>query len=271
MAWHTLTSLISIEQLLRSAQRTHGVTRTRETDYHKLRGVDRYGSLLYPHYSQKDLDLKSCFWKIVSRINLGPKEITGKERIFINGGSGSIGTVSIQLLKLCGYHVTATCSSQHVQRMKDMECDRVIDYKNEDFAKILAKDIDVFLDCVGDENSEAGALLVLREGGHYLTLRGNLLSTTDELGLAKGLSTVLSELVQKKASLKASRNISYDWVFNQPSHTALAIGAYLTEQGILKPPRLDGSVYRGLSSQTFIEAHQRQESGEASGKVVVEY
>jgi len=51
----------------------------------------------------------------------------------------------------------------------------------------------------------------------------------------------------------------------------LAIGAYLTEQGILKPPRLDGSVYRGLSSQTFIEAHQRQESGEASGKVVVEY
>lgn len=59
------------------------------------------------------------------------------DRIFINGGSGGVGTFGIQFAKAIGCHVTTTCSTPNVQLCKDLGADEVIDYKTTDITQAL--------------------------------------------------------------------------------------------------------------------------------------
>ncbi|TQS32858.1 hypothetical protein Golomagni_06814, partial [Golovinomyces magnicellulatus] len=59
------------------------------------------------------------------------------DKIFINGGSGGVGTVSIQIAKLLGCHVTVSCSTPKVQLCKDLGADEIIDYKKTDVLTAL--------------------------------------------------------------------------------------------------------------------------------------
>ena len=60
-------------------------------------------------------------------------------KILIHGASGAIGTYAVQLAKHMGYHVTAVCSTKHVNLIYELGADQVIDYKKEDFRSIPVK------------------------------------------------------------------------------------------------------------------------------------
>ena len=74
------------------------------------------------------------------------------QKVFIQAGSGGVGTFAIQLAKHLGATVATTTSAANVDLVKGLGADVVIDYKTQDFEAIL-RDYDVVL------NSQDGKTL----------------------------------------------------------------------------------------------------------------
>ncbi|KAF2187561.1 reticulon-4-interacting protein 1, mitochondrial precursor [Zopfia rhizophila CBS 207.26] len=78
--------------------------------------------------------------------------IKAGDRIFINGGSGGTGVVSIQIAKALGCHVTTSCSAANVGLCKSLGADEVLDYKSAGIIEQLkgkGQIFDLILDNVG--------------------------------------------------------------------------------------------------------------------------
>lgn len=70
------------------------------------------------------------------------------DRILIYGGSGAIGVAAVQLAKSYGAEVTAVVETRHLDLVRSLGADRIIDYTAQDFAKIGER-FDVVFDAVG--------------------------------------------------------------------------------------------------------------------------
>ena len=57
------------------------------------------------------------------------------ERVLINGASGGVGTLAIQIAKALGGEVTAVVSTRNVEQARALGADRVIDRTREDFTR----------------------------------------------------------------------------------------------------------------------------------------
>ncbi|KAJ0337060.1 hypothetical protein COL922a_007187 [Colletotrichum nupharicola] len=83
-----------------------------------------------------------------------PKEhLEPGSKVFINGGSGGVGSFTIQFAKAVGAYVVATCSTTNVDLCKSLGADEVIDYRTSDIlAELKAKGpiFDVAIDNVGN-------------------------------------------------------------------------------------------------------------------------
>jgi NADPH:quinone reductase-like Zn-dependent oxidoreductase len=108
-------------------------------------------------------------------------------RVFINGGSGGVGTWSIQIAKALGYEaIITTCSAAHVDLCKKLGADKVLDYKATDVVAYLQEQrhtFDLVIDNVGSDSAAlyAASRQALRvpDGsfvqvgvGHAMTLSG---------------------------------------------------------------------------------------------------
>jgi NADPH:quinone reductase and related Zn-dependent oxidoreductases len=89
------------------------------------------------------------------------------QRIVVYGASGSIGTAAVQLAKHLGAHVTAVCDTKHVELVRSLGADVVVDYTQEDFTK-NGETYDVVLDAVG-KHSFRRCRRSLVPGGIYVT------------------------------------------------------------------------------------------------------
>jgi NADPH:quinone reductase-like Zn-dependent oxidoreductase len=92
------------------------------------------------------------------------------QRILIYGASGAIGTAGVQLAKYFGADVTAVCSIKHLELVRSLGADRVIDYTREDFTK-NGQTYDVIFDAVG-KHSFRRCRGSLNRGGSYLATDG---------------------------------------------------------------------------------------------------
>lgn len=89
------------------------------------------------------------------------------QTILINGASGSIGTVAVQLAKSMGAHVTAVCSTRNIDLVRSLGADEIIDRTVSDFTNADAA-YDVIFDTVG-KSSFSKCRKALKPGGIYLT------------------------------------------------------------------------------------------------------
>ena len=85
----------------------------------------------------------------------------------LNGASGGIGSAALQLLKAKGCIVYATCRTHHIEKIKQMGADKVIDYTKDDFTKIDEK-FDVIFDSVG-KSSYKKCKAIMKDGGVYIS------------------------------------------------------------------------------------------------------
>jgi NADPH:quinone reductase-like Zn-dependent oxidoreductase len=105
--------------------------------------------------------------------------------VLVNGATGAIGSAAVQLLRDMGAVVTAVCGAEHMELVRGLGADRVIDYTAEDFTRDERR-YDVVMDAVG-KSSFGRCRRLLKPGGLYLSTDLGPLSQNPVLALVTPL------------------------------------------------------------------------------------
>ncbi|APW39581.1 NADPH:quinone oxidoreductase [Rhodoferax koreense] len=186
------------------------------------------------------------------------------QKVFIQAGSGGVGSIAVQLAKHLGAFVATTTSTRNVEWVKALGADVVIDYKTHDFATEL-HDYDVVLNSLGSDELKK-SLQVLKPGGHLVSISG---PPTPDYGAEQGLAwplrqvlRLLSHGIRKQAK---RRGVTYSFLFMRAHGAQLREITSLIESGAIRPV-----VDRVFSFADTGNALAYVESGRAKGKVVVQ-
>ncbi len=99
--------------------------------------------------------------------NIRASGIKSGENALVYGATGSIGSAAVQLLKHFGINVTAVCNTKHVELVRSLGADDVIDYQTQDFTK-TDKKFGFIFDAVG-KSSFGQCKPLLTEKGIYIS------------------------------------------------------------------------------------------------------
>ena len=93
--------------------------------------------------------------------------VTNTQKVLINGASGCVGSVAVQISKRAGAEVTGVCSTANLNKVEAIGADKVIDYTKEDFTENNEK-YDIIFDVVG-KSTFLRCKNSLKENGIYLS------------------------------------------------------------------------------------------------------
>ena len=170
--------------------------------------------------------------------------------ILVIGGSGGVGTFTVQIAKIFGASVTAVCSTENIDLMHSIGADAIVDYKTDDFTKSNAR-FHAIIDIVGSGSLRTHRRL-LRDDGVYVAVAVGKTS----MGVIGRMLRIalLSKLGSKKMLSFVSSSNSAD------------LGALrdLVENSNLKP-----IIQRSFSLTEVAEAMRLQGEGHTKGKTVI--
>lgn len=185
------------------------------------------------------------------------------QKVLIHAGSGGVGTFAIQLAKHLGAVVATTTSTANVDLVKRLGADVVVDYRKDDFEKLLGG-YDVVLNSLGPETLTR-SLDVLRPGGRLISISG---PPDPAFAREKGASWIVGlvmRLMSHRIRRSAARHhVGYSFVFMRASGDQLRQLSLLLESGAICPV-----VDRVYPFESTSEALAYVETGRAKGKVVV--
>ena len=178
--------------------------------------------------------------------NIRAAKVQPGQKVLVNGGTGAIGSAAIQILKYFDAHVTAVCATQHLELVKSLGADIVIDYSKEDFTQTKEK-YDFVFDAVG-KSSFGKCKPLLNEKGIYIST---------ELG-KNGENIWLALLTPLFAGKKL--------LFPLPTITKADVVflKQLVQLGKFKPV-----IDRAFALEDIVEAYRYVETGMKTGNVVI--
>lgn len=179
------------------------------------------------------------------------------DKILIHAGSGGVGSFAIQYAKEKGAFVYTTTSTENVDWVKDLRADQVIDYKTEDYKKIV-ENADIVFDTLGHDYT-VDAFEVLKKGGTVVSVKGPM----DEKS-AKEFGIADYKLPEDLAKALENKDAIYKFIWMHPDGGQLKQIKTLIEAGKIKP--VINKIYPFSES---IEALKHLATGHAKGKIVI--
>lgn len=185
------------------------------------------------------------------------------QKVFIQAGSGGVGTIAIQLAKHLGATVATTTSAANIDLVRRLGADVVIDYKTQDFETVLSG-YDLVLNSQDGETLKK-SLRVLKPGGLVVSISG-----PPTVAFARDLKlNVFLRLVMRLLSWRVRRearrlHVRYSFLFMRAEGKHLAQIAQLLDAGVIRPV-----VDKVFPFDKTAEALAYVETGRAKGKVVV--
>jgi len=190
-------------------------------------------------------------------------KLTKGQKVFIQAGSGGVGTIAIQLAKYLGATVATTTSADNFDLVKSLGADVAIDYKTQNFETIL-KEYDLVLNSQ-DEKTLEKSLKILKPGGKVISISGPPdMAFAKEISLSWFMKTAIFFLSRKVRSQAKKLDVNYSFLFMQANGKQLSEIGKLIEQGVIKPV-----VDKVFSFEQMNDAMTYVSSGRAKGKVIV--
>ena len=185
------------------------------------------------------------------------------QKVFIQAGSGGVGTFAIQLAKHLGATVATTTSAANVDLVKSLGADVVIDYKKDDFETML-HGYDVVLNSQ-DQKTLEKSLRILKPGGKLISISGPPdPEFAKEIGSPWYLQLIM-KLLSSGVRKKAKRlGVIFSFLFMRAQGNQLSQITALINSGIIHPV-----MDKVFPFEATNEAMAYVESGRAKGKVVV--
>lgn len=185
------------------------------------------------------------------------------QKVFIQAGSGGVGSFAIQLAKHLGATVATTTSAANADLVRGLGADVVIDYRTQDFEQILSGyDLVLYSQ---DSAALEKSLRVLKRGGQVVSISGPPdPAFARDLKLNPLLKIVvhfLSRGVRKRAK---ALGVGFTFLFMRAEGQQLAEIGKLIESGVIRPV-----VDRVFPFAETAEALAHVETGRARGKVVI--
>lgn len=170
--------------------------------------------------------------------------IQSGQKVLINGASGGIGSLAVQLAKHFGAEVTGVCSSPRLEYVRSLGADQVIDYTKEDFTK-NGETYDLIFDILG-KSSFSRCKSSLKPNGRYFLVSFKMkqlfqMLWTSMIGSKKVICALLTERTEDLIFIKE-----------------------LVEAGKIK-----SVIDRCYPLEQTAEAHRYVEQGHKKGNVVI--
>jgi NADPH:quinone reductase-like Zn-dependent oxidoreductase len=168
-------------------------------------------------------------------------------RVLINGASGGVGTYAVQIARAFGTEVTAVRSTRHVDMVRAMAADHVVDYTKHDFAR----------------NGERYDSILAVNGDRSIWDYRRALTADGCYAMTGGSTRQLTEALIFGPLLSLGRQ-RFGNVLMKPNQADLLVLKELCEAGKIRP-----IIDRRFPLSDVRAAVQYVETGHARGKVVV--
>jgi NADPH:quinone reductase-like Zn-dependent oxidoreductase len=165
-------------------------------------------------------------------------KLSAGDSILINGASGAVGTIAVQLAKHRGAEVTAVCSGANVDMVGDLGADHVINYTTQDFTQ-NGQRYDVIMDTHGNA-PYTRVKDSLKPGGRFLMVVGDLFQTVAS--------------TWQRATIGGTAKVT-----GESYRTLMS----LAQGGVLKPV-----IDTVLPFEQIVEAHRRVDTGHKVGSII---
>ncbi|RIV25040.1 NAD(P)-dependent alcohol dehydrogenase [Fibrisoma montanum] len=168
-----------------------------------------------------------------------------RDEVLINGASGGVGTMGVQIARLLGANVTGVSSGANEALVRELGANRFVDYRQTDFTERTGDRYRVIFDAV-NKRTFADCRRVLTPDGTYVTTRPSP---------AVLLRSFFNGPDRQKAKFIGAKDRGRDveWLIKQMSSG-----------------RLRAVIDRTYPLEAVAEAHDYSEGGHVKGKLVIE-
>jgi NADPH:quinone reductase-like Zn-dependent oxidoreductase len=175
-------------------------------------------------------------WRCV----VGSGNVGQGNRILIHGAAGGVGTIAVQLAKQRGAHVIGTASANHLDELRELGADEVVDYNVTRFEEAVPE-VDLVIDTIGGDTQQR-SWKVCKSGGMMLSL-----------------------VEAPSAEEGAARNVRHELIGAYPDPSILGELAALASAGTLRPV-----ISATLPLAEAQEGHILSEGLHTLGKIVLQ-